>query len=120
MQHKGEIVKKAVEESGYKIVKLAEQLKRSRRWVYLAFEKPNLSIDYILAIGKIIHHDFYPEINELKKQGRDAKELTVPSIDDESNPGYWKSKYLSLLEDHYLVLRKLEELASDQDAEEGG
>lgn len=112
MQHKGEIVEKAVRASGYKIVKLAEQLGMSRRWVYLAFDEPNLSIDYILAIGKIIHHDFYPEINELKNQGRGVvHELPLAYKADESNPVYWKNKYLNLLEEHHLALKKIEALS---------
>ena len=48
MQHKGEIVEKAVRDSGMPLTKLSAKMHKSRRWMYNAFENENLSIDYIL------------------------------------------------------------------------
>lgn len=110
MQHKGEIVEKAVRESGFPITKLAQRLGKSRRWMYHVFENPNVPIDYILDIGKIIHHDFYSEINELKMSSH--REFTDPMKiygEDENNPLYWKNKYFNLLEEHHQLLKKLKE-----------
>jgi len=109
MQHKGEIVQKAVRESGYPITKLAQKMKRSRRWVYLAFENSNLSLDYILAIGKIIHHDFSGEIRELKNYLIVSHESRPTYAEHPDNSEYWKDKYLNLLEDYNALLLKLGE-----------
>jgi hypothetical protein len=47
MQHKGEIIEKAVRESGMHISKVARLLGKSRRWMYHTFESNNISIDVI-------------------------------------------------------------------------
>ena len=64
MQHRGEIVKKAIPLSGYSITKLSEKLGRSRRWMYQVFENSTVSLDLILEIGKIIQYDFSGDIKE--------------------------------------------------------
>ena len=66
VQHRGEIIKNAIYQSGYSITKLAERLGKSRRWMYLLFENTNVSLDVILQIGEVIHYDFSQEIKELK------------------------------------------------------
>jgi hypothetical protein len=55
MQHRGEIVEKAVRESGFPIAELARRRKKSRRHIYNLFETPILSLDKILQIGEIIN-----------------------------------------------------------------
>lgn len=105
MQHKGEIVEKAVRESGYSITKLAARLGKSRRWVYDAFQNRNLSIDVILEIGKVIFYDFSNEILELKRfkvNAQDSAQFTYQV--DENSVEYWKNKYLDLLEKYNRLL----------------
>jgi hypothetical protein len=110
MQHKGEILEKAVRDSGMPLTKLTQRLKKSRRWIYNAFENPNVSIDYILEIGKIIHHDFSDDIIELKKYRNMAAALHLEENQDDSESNksveYWKNKYLNLLEKYNLLLEK--------------
>ena len=65
MQHRGEIIKIAVYKSGFSISELAKRLGKSRRWMYLMFENNTVSLDIVLQIGKIIHHDFSDTIKEL-------------------------------------------------------
>jgi plasmid maintenance system antidote protein VapI len=65
MQHRGEILKKAIYKSGIPFTELAKRLGRSRRWMYLIFDNSNVSLDLVLQIGKIIHHDFSDSIKEL-------------------------------------------------------
>lgn len=96
MQHRGEIVEQAVRQSGYSLTKLTHRLGKSRRWIYHAFENPILSIDVILEISKIIHHDFSDEIIELKRYNS----LSIEPTD------YWKNKYLDLLEKYNALLEK--------------
>ncbi|MCH2223624.1 MAG: hypothetical protein MK066_02560 [Crocinitomicaceae bacterium] len=111
MQHKGEIIEKAVRESGYSITKLAKQMGKSRRWVYQIFDSSNVPIDYILGIGKIIYHDFSEDIKDLRAYNVKRTEQllheapqTFSSKEEESE--HWKNKYLVLLERYHELLLK--------------
>ena len=106
MQHKGEIVEKAVRQSGLPLTQLAKRMGKSRRWLYNAFDNPTLSIDLILNIGKIIHYDFSNDIDDLKR----LRTFEEPKIDDitytvsSESAEYWKNKYLTLLEKYNTLL----------------
>ncbi len=108
MQHKGEILEKAVRDSGIPLTKLTKKLSKSRRWIYNAFENPNVSIDYILEIGKIIHHDFSEDIVELKRYRNFAAitnlEESGSITGDTQSVDYWKNKYLRMLEKYNELL----------------
>ena len=93
MQHRGEIIKIAVYKSGFPITNLAKRLNKSRRWVYLMFEKKEISLDLILQIGNIIHFDFTQEINALNAL-RNNKHV------DYENSIYWENKYLELFKNY--------------------
>lgn len=112
MQHKGEIVEKAIRQSGYSITKLAEKLGKSRRWMYLVFDNANVSSDVIIKIGKLIHHDFSDEIKDLPvyRFRTDISEIDEPSefhLRQQEEINYWRNKYLDLLEKHNDLLTKL-------------
>lgn len=111
MQHKGEIIEKAVRSSGYSITKLADSLGRSRRWIYQIFESPNVPIDYILDIGRVIHHDFSDEVRELKvyriKMSNESAQEPPQGFDSyKTEAEYWKNKYLTVLENYNELLLK--------------
>jgi len=85
---------------------------KSRRWVYQIFESQSVPVDYILAIGKIIHHDFTEEIDELKSyklnianQIANERQQAFGSEKDEVE--YWKNKYLAVLEKYNDLLLTL-------------
>jgi len=99
MQHKGEIVEKAVRQSGIPFTKIVKRLGKSRKWIYNAFENPQLSLDIILEIGKIIHYDFSNEIKELNSNN--SVNETRPLYNEVE---YWKNKYLHLLEEYKTLL----------------
>lgn len=105
MQHRGEIVEKAVRQSGFPLTKLAERLGKSRRWIYNAFENAQLPIDHIPRIGKIIHHDFSNEIDELKGRAIHTGEtLTQSYSTPEKDAEYWRTKYYELMEKYNVLL----------------
>jgi predicted transcriptional regulator len=106
MQHRGEIVEKAVRQSGLPLTRLTKQLGKSRRWIYHAFENPALSIDTVLEIGKIIHYDFSDEIDELKRYAAVLHDSSRPQYypNEENSVEYWKNKYLHLLEKYNALL----------------
>ena len=112
MQHKGEIIEKAVRESGFSITRLAERMSKSRRWVYQIFENQSVPVDYILAIGKIIHHDFTEEIEELKSYKMNlTSQITCDQqrsfVDVKDEVEYWKNKYMAVLEKYNDLLLSL-------------
>ena len=96
MQHKGKILEKAVRQSGMPLTKLSKKMDKSRRWIYNAFENENLSIDYILEIGNIIHYDFSNDMEDLKKYKDAADHFGTSPNSNQTD--YWKNKYLNLLE----------------------
>ena len=111
MIHRGEIVEQAVRKSGFPITELARRMKRSRRHIYNLFENPNVPLDTILAVGKIIHHDFSKEFKELRHYN-----ISDPELNPQDHTGeytvetnsieYWKNKYLLLLEKYNELLEK--------------
>ena len=114
MKHKGKIVEKAVRESGISITKICKKLGKTTRWMYYTFENPDVSLDYIIKIGKIIHHDFSSEIKEYSSFMEKSLRYTIYEpeasyIDRLENADYWKDKYLELLEKYNALLaEKLE------------
>jgi CRISPR/Cas system-associated exonuclease Cas4 (RecB family) len=106
MQHRGEIAEQAIRQSGFPITVIARKLKKSRRWMYLMFDNPQVDLETILSIGKIIHHDFSDEIKELKTISNSIFEDLKHSY-KESSKEYWKNKYLKLLEDYNEPLKKV-------------
>lgn len=108
MVHRGEIIKNAVDESGYSVTSLAKKLHKSRRWMYYIFEKPNVSIDVVIEIGKIIHYDFSQDIklysppstrDQFANESRVFNSATEESI-------YWKEMYYELLEKYNVLLEE--------------
>jgi predicted transcriptional regulator len=95
MQHRGEIIKKAIYNSGISVTTLAYKLGKSRRWVYQMFDSCNVSLDMVIKIGYLIHHDFSTEIYELK--------IIIENnniTENDKSSDYWKNKYLKLLEEY--------------------
>ena len=101
MQHRGEIIKEAVYKSGFPITELAKRMGKSRRWVYLLFDNPTVSIDTVLQIGAIIHYDFSDEIETIKPHV-----LNDSALNYSKEEVYWKNKYLKLLEEYNELLKK--------------
>lgn len=108
MEHRGEIIREAVYLSGFSITDIAKRLGKSRRWMYLMFDNSNVSLDIVLKIGKIIHHDFSEEIKEFSTFLRTSTLQQTLYSKEETSPDYWKDKYLQLLEEYNALLKKQE------------
>ena len=105
MIHRGEIIEKAIRESGYSITTVAQRLGKSRRWMYLLFENPGVSIELILQIGKIIYHDFsleFPEVIQGKKIANEPQN----TYGNNDEVAFWKEKYFTLLEEYNALLKQ--------------
>ena len=106
MQHRGEIIRKVIYNSGYTVTEIAAGIGKSRRWMYLMFENSNVSLDIVLQIGKIIHYDFTEEIKEFSPSQKNIEKSTLNSKKESSDAEYWKNKYLKLLEEYNELLKK--------------
>jgi len=106
MTHRGEIVEQAVRKSGVPIATIAKRLGKSRRWMYLMFDNPDVPIEMIARIGKIIYYDFHDDLPALFPKGQTSSESPIIYTPSESAE-YWKNKYLLLLEEHNALLKKL-------------
>jgi hypothetical protein len=104
MQHKGEIVERAVRQSGIPIAKIAKRIGKSRKWMYNAFANPQLSIDYILSIGKIIGHDFSKDLDDIKRLSMVEEKVVPTYVKPEEDAAFWKNKYYELLDKYTLLL----------------
>ncbi|WP_353087825.1 helix-turn-helix domain-containing protein [Flavobacterium sp.] len=103
MEHRGEIIKNAIYQSGMPISAIAKQMGKSRRWFYQIFDQKNVSIDTILTIGKIIHYDFTQEIKEMYPKILHEPPEEYPDVE---TVDYWKNKYIKLLEAYNSLLLK--------------
>ncbi len=104
MIHRGEIVEKVVRSSGIPLARVATRMGKSRRWIYNAFETADLSLDYIIEFGKILHYDFAQEIPQIA--GHKSAFTENPITYGENSLDYWKDKYYSLLEEHNQLLKQ--------------
>jgi len=105
MKHRGEIIKKAIYKSGIPITELAKRLGKSRRWMYLIYNDSTVSLDLVLQIGKLIHHDFSDSIKELPTSLK-VNESPTAYEKEGISADYWKDKYLKLLEDYNVLLKQ--------------
>ncbi len=104
MEHRGEIIEKAIRSSGIPLTSIARKIGKSRQWVYLLFQNPNVSLNIVVQIGKIIYYDFSSEIKGLNTGNKNFREPNdEKSIDDEN----WKEKYYQLMEEYLQLLKKV-------------
>jgi predicted transcriptional regulator len=100
-QHRGEIIEKAVRQSGVSITKLAQRLGKSRRTIYNIFQDRDVPVELISEISKIINYDFGKEIHIY------GQNFSPSHKHSEQDADYWKNKYLCLLEEHNELLKKI-------------
>ena len=75
MEHRGEIIEKAIRNSGMPLTSIARKIGKSRQWIYLLFQNPNVSLNIIVKIGKIIYYDFSTDIKDLTLSRISLEEL---------------------------------------------
>lgn len=92
MIHRGEIVAKRIEESGIPVSEVARKCNIVRQTLHRHLQEPEMSLDTIIKIGKVIKHDF----------GQDIKELRNPAADANID---WQFKYIELAE-KYMKLQE--------------
>lgn len=100
-----------VRQSHIPISEIARKIGYNRKSIYDFFHNPELPLDTIIKIGKVIRHDFrqdFPELfafnkNELNElteaYGNNRLEECVKEKDE------WMHKYITLLEQHNALLK---------------
>ena len=92
--HRGQVLKKAVYDSGIKIAVLARKIEKSRRFIYLMFDKEDVPLHLIKSVFDAIKQPF---LRNMFEENIEIEE-TLPN-------DYWKDKYLNLLEEHNNLLK---------------
>lgn len=115
-KHRGEIVEKAIRDSGYSITAISKKLGISRNTLYNKFQEANLNDDFLYKVSQVIHHDFsvqIPELNQIEK----FSEVSQIVFKDKTATDYKDlySKYTTLLEKHNELLRFLIKMANDNE-----
>ena len=103
MEHRGEIIEKAIRNSGMPLTSIAREIGKSRQWIYLLFQNPNVSLNIIVKIGKIIYYDFSTDIKDLTLSRISFEELNEEKNKKEES---WKEKYYQLMEEHLQLIKK--------------
>ncbi len=109
MEHRGELLEAAIRYSGIPVTRIVKKLNRSRRWLYNQFGRPDVPLDVMLEIGKIIRHDFSTEIIDLRPSLR-TKSILAEGSDvgyGEQSAQFWKDKFMNLLEEYNDLLKSL-------------
>ncbi|TDG95380.1 hypothetical protein [Cardinium endosymbiont of Culicoides punctatus] len=108
MQHRGEIIENVVRKSGISLSVLAAKMGLSRNTLYNRFRERNLSYDFILTLGAIIHYNFAVEFPEMK-----IDEV----LTEDPRAELWKveKKYKDLLEKYNKLLKFLLKKSQDVD-----
>ncbi|MHA7877753.1 MAG: helix-turn-helix domain-containing protein [Bacteroidota bacterium] len=104
-KHRGEIVEDAVRKSGFSLKKLSERLKISRNTLYNRFREPELSYEFIRAVGDIIHYNFSIDFAELQEEIDEMGESPMSYTDqDTAELLRLEKKYTGLLERYNKLL----------------
>jgi transcriptional regulator with XRE-family HTH domain len=106
-KHRGEILEAVIRRSGYSLKAIAERLGVSRNTIYNKFKEHDLSYDFIVRVGQLIHYDFTYEYPEIKTTVRIDTEQHVAEL-------WWlERKYTRLLENYNQLLGFLVRMAND-------
>ncbi len=101
--HKGNILEKAVRQSGYPITKVAERLSITRATLYNKFREPNLPASFLIGVGEAIYYDFSVDFPELSKDIQKIKENRSKNVDDVVELLKLQKKYSNLLEKYNVL-----------------
>lgn len=100
-KHNGKTMEEQVFRSGLKKMEIAKKLGITRQTLANKFKTPNLPVDFIIKVGRIIGYDFsgdIPEIGELSP--RQVNETQAPYLSAKQGEPNWKEKYYALLEEY--------------------
>ncbi len=111
----GKILEFAIRRREINISELSRSMNVSRRTVYNWFERRALNKNIMLAVGKIIEHDFSTELgddfNDEYQQTTDLEKeypkLSETFLSETNETHYWMQKYIQLLEAYNQLLENV-------------
>lgn len=111
----GKILEFAIRRREINISELSRSMNVSRRTVYNWFERRALNKNIMLAVGKIIEHDFSTELgddfNDEHQQTTDLEKeypkLSETFLSETNETHYWMQKYIQLLEEYNQLLENV-------------
>ena len=106
-QHRGEILEAVVRKSGYSLKVLAQKLGISRNTIYNKFKAHDLSYEFIVRVGEVIHYDFTYEYPEIKAT------VNIDTPQHVAKLWWLERKYTRLLEQYNQMLDFLLRMAND-------
>ncbi len=108
LKHRGEILKKVIDDLNVKISHVARKMNLDRGTVYRHMQDPNLPFDYIVRYGEALGFDFstyFPELLGVLRESPSSHQASPKSYDEwKSEAEYWKDKYIDLLEKYNALL----------------
>lgn len=107
-QHRGEIIENVIRRSGISLSVLAEKMGISRNTLYNRFKERNLSYEFILTLGVILHYNFSVHFPEMKSS-------RILPEDARSELFQLENKYKTLLEKYHWLLKFLLKKSQDSD-----
>lgn len=113
--HRGQIVKKRIEESNIHVTTIARTIGYNRTRFYAWYDNESLPYDIILKIGKVIHWDFRKDFPELfidasavveepfvpYEAGKSLSELEKCNAETQM----WRERYYALMEEHNRLMK---------------
>lgn len=133
INHRGEILYQAVQESGVKLSKILELTGYHRSTYYTHVNNPDLAFEILYKYGKAIPRDFSLQFPEIREYFSRSEEPDHSFVGEAEVPAYQKmsreallsyttslrEKYLILLEENRALRLKIEALAEAGDRNEG-
>ena len=100
----GLIIEKVVRRSGISITEVSRKLNVNRRTIYYWFNQEKLNNETISKLGHAIGYDFSKDLPNYSKNipFSFAKNNETP----QESTGYWRDKYIDLLEQYNTLLVK--------------
>jgi hypothetical protein len=96
--HRGELLKKAVKDSGIPVTTLIKRMQFSRTSYYNHIDNKDLPLDILAQYGKALGIDFSVKFPQLKHVENFINKAPLNIEDAISEINYWKDKYYELLE----------------------
>ncbi|WP_419241686.1 hypothetical protein [Cardinium endosymbiont of Nabis limbatus] len=108
MEHRGAIIEHVVRRSGISLSVLAGKMGISRNTFYNRFKEQNLSYDFILTLGTVLHYNFVVHFPEMKSDEALPNDVRAELFQLER-------KYKILLEKYNWLLKFLLKKSQDSD-----
>jgi uncharacterized protein Usg len=116
MKSRGDIVRKAIDQSGQSKALVAKKLGIGRTKLYYKLDQPDLDYDFIIQVYKVIKRDISKDFPDLIKfvVGEPVEEYSNALNNCKEELETYKEKYIKLMEEYTQVLKENQALQARQ------